>query len=156
MKRRPVNQSAMILFCSTIIATAPTPAALRPMPIPAGPAAAALTTGPSTITARPAPSTSRSPIPARQQPKRQRQEAAQQHERADQRSERRVVEPEQPHQVGAEGRDGLVLVAEADAGERHRRENQPGPGAHHVGSHTGEQSAHVMSLFSMFTKVGSA
>ena len=132
MKRRPVNQSAMILFCSTIIATAPTPATLRPMPMPTGPAASRADQRAEHHQRKAA--TQHQPVaePARQQAQRQRQEAAQQHEGADQRSERGVVELEQPHQVGAEGRDSLVLVAEADAGERHGRENEPGPGAHRV------------------------
>ncbi|MEJ0019221.1 MAG: hypothetical protein WDN25_22240 [Acetobacteraceae bacterium] len=51
----------MILFCSTIIATAPTPAMLRPMPMPAGSAAIALITGPTTMVTRPPPRISRSP-----------------------------------------------------------------------------------------------
>ena len=57
-------------------------------------------------------------------------ERAQHHEGADQCSECRVVELEQPHQVGTERRNSLVLIAKADPGERHSRENEPRPGAH--------------------------
>ena len=132
MKRRPVNQSAMILFCSTIIATAPTPAMLRPMPMPVGPVGGRADRRADHHQREAAAQHQPVAEPARQQAQRQRQEAAQQHERADQRAERRVVELEQPHQVGAEGRDGLVLIAKADAGERHGGKNEPGPRAHAV------------------------
>jgi hypothetical protein len=49
-----------------------------------------------------------------------------QHEGADQNAQGRVVEVKQLHQLGAEGRDGLELVAEAEAAERRRGENDPG------------------------------
>ena len=61
MKRRPLNQSAITLFCSTIIATAPTPDTVRPAAMPSGPPAQALMQVPATMQASPPPSTSRSP-----------------------------------------------------------------------------------------------
>ncbi len=130
MKCRPWNQSAMILFCRTIIATAPTPAMLRPMPIPAGPADAALIIGPEHHEAEAGAQHKAIAEPPAQQPDRDCGEAAQQHERADQGAERRVVEMEQAYQFGAERRHGLKLVAEADAAKCQRGKNEPGSGAH--------------------------
>ena len=53
---------------------------------------------------------------ASQQADREGHERAQHHEGADQCSECRVVELEQPHQVGTERRNSLVLIAKADPG----------------------------------------
>ena len=146
MKRRPENQSAITLFCSTITATAPTPATPRPTPMPVGRVGKRAENRAkhhqSEAAAQHQPITEL----ASQQADRERHERAQHHEGADQCSERRVVELEQPHQVGTERRDSLVLIAKADPGERDRGQDQRGPGEQHRMRRKGDRRSPLCHL----------